>query len=252
LVYTSLLREHLVLADEHRTDLLSRGLDDAAIACAGYVSTPSRVYAGAIARALDFSGLGGVPGFYRDGDEPRVVWTAPGYFLPVRDHQSRIQALLYRRFDFQKGDEFGKYIWFSSGPDKNDKPRPGGASSGAPPHFAKPHLLKDASEVLLSEGALKADVIAHLLNAPVIGAAPTCFSESFAPHLREQFPNIKTCLIAFDADFKRKVEVRTALERLMRLLCSEGFTVRVKLWPERMGKGYDDYLLASARESEAA
>lgn len=251
-VYSSLIREHLVLAHEHKSDLLSRGLDELAILQNGYVSWPSTVYAEQVARTLDFAGLDGVPGFYRDAEGWRMTWKPAGYLIPVRDYQGKIQALLHRCLPFDAAGDFGKYTWLSSREDRHGNLRPGGASSGAPVHFAKHHLLKNANEVLLTEGALKSDVIAHLLNAPVIGAAPTCFGENFAQTLRTNFPSIKTCSIAFDSDFRKNRSVKDALEKLMRQLGSAGFTVRVKVWPAAMGKGYDDYLLACARETEAA
>jgi hypothetical protein len=100
--------------------------------------------------------------------------------------------------------------------------------------------------VLLTEGALKADVASYLLDAPVIAAAGVHnFGQDFAANLRVKFPNLRTTFIAFDSDFRVKPQVKAALEKLMRDLAGVGFKVRVRTWPPEF-KGLDDYLLALA------
>jgi hypothetical protein len=245
-IYAKLLRELLSIKPEHREALRLRGLDDGAIRAGSYASTPDEETALAVAAALAPYDLCGVPGFFLSNGRWRMVRTAPGYFIPVRDARLRIQALAYRRADWKKGDAHGKYIWLSS------KDKPGGISSGAPLHYANPHLLMKAREVIITEGALKADVIAHLLNAPVIAASGvTTFGADFAANLARSWPHVQP-VIAFDGDFRTNEAVRMALERLVGELQDVGFKPRVKVWPEYLGKGFDDYLLASVRESEAA
>ena len=90
-----------------------------------------------------------------------MVRCRPGYFVPYRDERGRIQALQVRLDSPLTGK--AKYLWLSSAG------RDGGASSGAPVHHAQHHLLADAEEVTVTEGALKADVIGFLTQAPVIG-----------------------------------------------------------------------------------
>jgi hypothetical protein len=241
-VYADLLRLHLVLSEEHRQQLHARGLDDISIEVNGYVSTPTPLFATNVARALAREhDLRGVPGFYRDRDAWRMVEARAGFFIPVRGADSRICGMQIRR-----DEGTPKYVWLSS------KDRAGGASSGSPVHFAKPHLLKDAREVMVTEGALKADIAAHIMNAPVIAAAGVSnFGADFAASLKEQFPKLTTIYTAFDMDFSNNEHVRRAMFRLVSQLERARFTVRVRAWSEKW-KGIDDYLLAVSRMEVAA
>ena len=98
--------------------------------------------------------LRNVPGFYRQGDSWRLNagdWLR-GYFVPVRDLAGRIQALTIR---LDAPTESGaKYLWLSS------RGKQDGATSGVPIHFAGRHLF-DKGECVITEGALKAEVIAR-------------------------------------------------------------------------------------------
>jgi hypothetical protein len=239
-VYSMLLRSHLVLAKEHQAQLQERGLDAATIINNGYVSTPTAIYAKAITRELSRYDLRGVPGFYREAGEWRMADYGAGFYIPVRDARSRICALQLRRDEAQP-----KYIWLSSA-GKHE-----GVSSGAPCHYAKPHLLRSAREVTLVEGMLKSDIAAYFLQSPVIGNAPSCFGADFAANLRTNFPNLQTVYVAFDMDFRRNEHVRAAMFRLTRQLERARFQVRVRTWPPQW-KGIDDYLLGVSRQEVAA
>lgn len=241
-VFTDFRRLHLVLSEQHREALRKRGLSDAAIEFAGYRSTPPEPFASNVARSLAAThDLHGVPGFHRDADSWRMVSVGNGFFVPVRDHAGRICGMQIRR------DEGApKYLWFSSAN------RTGGASSGAPISFAKSHLLKDSDEVTVTEGALKADITAHLLNAPVIGIAGVAtFGEDFAANLKQWFPRLRRVACAFDMDVWHKPQVAAALDKLITQLERATFTVRVRTWAEKH-KGIDDYLVAQARVQEVA
>jgi hypothetical protein len=231
-----MFRKYLGLSEQHRAALLARGISEGEIARNGYASAPARDDGDHIARELSIYGLDGVPGFHKYGGEWRMRDFGTGIFVPVRDEHLRIAGCQIRRDDVADGQP--KYIWFSS----NNYPH--GTSSGSPVHYARPHLLHDASEVLLTEGALKADVAAFLLDAPVIAAAGVSnFGQDFAENLKAKFPKLKTCLVAFDSDWRIKPQVKAALEKLMRGLSGAGFRVKVRTWPPQH-KGIDDYLLA--------
>lgn len=163
-----------------------------------------------------------------------MVRTGPGFFVPYRNEHGMIEGLQLRRFPYEGKD---KYLWLSS------KDKPAGASSGSPVHFASSHLLTSADEVVITEGALKADVAAYLSGAPVIAAGVSNFGERFAARLRISFPNLRRAVIAFDRDLANNAQVYRALLHLCRQLEGARFQVRVRRWPPP-AKGYDDYLLS--------
>jgi hypothetical protein len=240
-VYATLLRQQLELSPEHTDSLTKRGLSASEIERCGFRSAPAEAEAKSIARTLSEFDLTGVPGFYKQAGEWRMV-TYPGIFVPVRDQRSRIQALMVRR-DNVKGS--GKYIWLSS------KDKPHGVSSGAPAHYANAHLLADAREVTIAEGILKSSIAAFFLRAPVIGSAPSCFGADFAANLKRDFPKLQTVFIGFDMDFKRKPDIEAAMFRLVAQLEAARFNVRVRTWPDKW-KGIDDFLFGVSRMEVAA
>ncbi len=245
-VLTRLVCNELSLRPEHRARLLARGLGADEITRLRYASAPLTAAerqraADALAPYLDAFG-GGVPGFYRERCRWRMVYRPSGFLIPVRDECGHIRALS-QRVDEPRGG--GKYLWLSSAG------RDGGASSGTPPHFAARHLLYSAPEVVVTEGALKADVAAYLSGSPVIGVAGTHAVRGLAARLREGFPLLRDVVVAYDMDVLVKPQVRAALEALTAGLEAEGFRVRVRTWPGRW-KGYDDYLLSQLCGGRAA
>lgn len=234
-VYTALL-EALTLSAGHEAELVRRGLPREALGRLQYKSAPEETPAAAAAHALALKyDLRGVPGFYQAGDGWRMVRASPGFFVPYRDERGRIEGLQLRRFPHDAKD---KYIWLSS------KDRAAGASSGAPVHFARAGQLAGAEEVVITEGALKADVAAYLSGSPVIAAAGVSnFGENFAERLKTSFPHLRRAVIAFDRDLAHNAQVYRALLHLTGQLERARFQVRVRRWPPP-SKGYDDYLLA--------
>lgn len=237
----------LSLSAKHHRDLQTRGLSNDAIAGNGYATTLRPNQAAPIIANLPIAA--GVPGFYRDGQEWRTVWTAPGFFVPYRNANGDIQGLQYRLDDPRDG---AKYLWFSSGPDREGKPRLAGASSGAPLHIAGRDLLPMSDCLLLTEGALKADIITGCLRVPVMAAAGvTQFGEGFAAKLRQRLPHIRQTVLAFDADYRTNKQVRAAFDRLRSELRAAGFAVSVTIWAADVGKGFDDVLNAPREEGRA-
>jgi hypothetical protein len=239
-VLTQLICRELSLRPEHRAALLARGLSAAEIKSNRYVSAPVsrdeyRHVAESLSLSLEAFG-GGIPGFYRNRGRWEMVWRPSGFFVAVRDERGFIQALLQRVDEPLDG---GKYIWLSSAE------RDGGASSGAPPHFADNALLQDAEEVTITEGALKAEVASYLSAAPVIGVAGTHSIRGLASRLKTSFPKLRRLFVAYDRDLYEKPQVLGALFKLVAQLQASGFRVRVRTWPGPE-KGYDDYLLAQS------
>lgn len=238
-VYTSLLREHLVLSEEHRHDLRVRGLSDLAIERNDYRSTPTQGYAHNVARALAREhDLRGVPGFFMQGREWRLnfgEWSY-GVNIPVRDTSHRIRGLMIRR-DGVSGN--GKYVWLSS------KDKPSGASPTSPPHFARVEIARSTGEILITEGALKSDVIAELSGQAVCGiAGVTNFKDTFGADIRRALPEVTRAVVAFDVDFRTKQAVNHGLHRLKDNLRRAGLTVTIRTWQASLGKGLDNALVA--------
>lgn len=238
-VYCWLLRGELSLTAAHLNGLRARGFSAEEIARNGYASTPSAERSEEVTASLSRFGLRGVPGFYLKSGRWRMVQTGGGFLIPYRDEHSRIQALQYRVDDASKG---GKYIWLSSR----------SAPSGSPVHFARPHLLSETDEVLITEGALKSDLISFFLGVPVVaGAGVFNFGEGFAGRLGRLWPRGRRAVLCFDGDWRSNPHVRQALERMRAGLRGAGFAVRLRFWDSRY-KGLDDYLLALRQSSASA
>jgi hypothetical protein len=104
--------------------------------------------------------------------------------------------------------------------------------------------------VLVSEGALKGDLISHFLSVPVIAAAGvSLFGRDFADTLSAKYPGLSV-VICFDSDWRTKSQVLSPLIALQRQLTHAGIPSKIRWWP-REYRGYDDYLLAVAKEQAA-
>jgi uncharacterized protein YjiS (DUF1127 family) len=240
-VYSTLISAHCSLREGHRTKLALRGLSDSEIDRLGYVSAPRPDESGVIVESLSKYDLRGVPGFYRKAGRFRLRDLGSGVYIPVRDAQRRIRGIQIRR---DEGEP--RYIWLSTPPDKFKD----GASSGAPVHFCRPERIRVTGEALLTEGALKSAVISFFLNCGVIGVAGvSTFTDDFGKQLREDFPELRHAVIAYDNDWQQKREVRKALFRLQGTLRRAGLRWSVRKWPN-IYKGYDDYLAATSLREE--
>jgi hypothetical protein len=101
--------------------------------------------------------------------------------------------------------------------------------------------------VIITEGALKAEIIAEHLDLAVIGmAGVSTFPCDFGAELRQHHPALQNVRVAFDSDWHDKPEVGRALLRLLDVIESAGFTVTVLDWAYRSnyGKGFDDETLS--------
>jgi hypothetical protein len=240
-VYRELLRT-LLLSSTHKRSLRRRGFDDAAIEKGDYRSVPTEAQAQEITAQLEPLGLGGIPGFYREGSRWCMVKLGPGILVPFRNRCGLIVGIQIRNDSYKTHGS--KYFWLSSF-DRNC-----GASSGSPNHWSKPELLTSASEVLITEGGLKADVVSHFLSVPVVAAAGVgTFGQDFGVQLQANYPHL-TGVICFDSDWRTKPQVKAALISLQRQLTAAGLPWKVRCWPTEF-KGYDDFLL-SVFQTEAA
>ncbi len=227
------------LTPEHYQALRERGLADAAIHDAGYASLPQNGRDALLTAMQAVGDLTGVPGVSRaiNGNRWRLEGS-PGLLIPVRDRQGRIQACQIRT------DNGGaRYQWLSSAP---KQPRWTGRSPGTPFHVAGRTWLSGAQQWwYVTEGPLKADVVAAYLERPVIGIPGVGLADKLARALVNWRP--ATVVIAFDQDAApdTRARVRDAEAALAAVLVQAGIRVLLRRWPEGP-KGFDDALMAGA------
>ncbi|MDA8344169.1 MAG: DUF3854 domain-containing protein [Thermaerobacter sp.] len=217
--YQALIAEER-LSPSHRAALLRRGLSLHETDRSQYrTHFPGRAPVGLVPE--------GVPGFYHVGD----TWLTsgpPGLLIPVRDREGRIAACQVRPDD---GDR-GKYLWLSS------SGKPGGASSGAPCHYAK----TSGTQLWITEGPLKADLVASRLGQPCLGIAGVANWHSALPLLGD----VKEAILAFDED--QPGPAREAVEANARAftqaLAERGVKILRATWDWSQAKGIDDALQA--------
>ena len=227
--YSALLSK-LSLAQDHRENLRNRGLTDEEIDKLGYKTTPIAGMS-MIAKQLRSNGyyLAVVPGFFRKQDgEWTFIHEARGILIPVRNHNGLIQGLQIRRDNTEKR----KFRWVSSA-DRND-----GCKAEGWTHVAG----EVATQVILTEGPMKADVINALTGITVIAVpgvnALTQLRATLEVLKGEGVQNIKT---AFDMDFSTNHHVQNGFNNLLVLLDEMNFKFGTYLWDSRY-KGLDDYI----------
>jgi hypothetical protein len=136
------------------------------------------------------------------------------------------------------GEDGGKYRWLSSGY------KPGGIGSGVHCHVARPllHDLKDTA-IWISEGELKADLSAERLRAKILSVpGASCWAHAL-PDVVELLPAGGRVVVALDADWREKPQVRVAVWNLAQACLALGYAVEIALW-DPMWKGLDDLLVA--------
>jgi hypothetical protein len=187
----------------------------------------------------------GVPGFWQDESGNLQLWNPRDYNMPLlvipySDDQGRIQAcqLRLQRNDLRIGEK--KYRWLAC-------PFPfRGASSGTPIHFTfKPADLPPGT-VIITEGALKAEVLVSLRpKARVIATSGVSCSHAEIIEAARSY----VALIAFDADYKTNPAVARQLARLIAAreqdIAAHNLktTTRIVTWHRY--KGIDDAVLAN-------
>lgn len=198
-------------------------------------------------RRINHAAIIGVPGFWQDETGSIQFWRPRDYNMPLlvipyRDNQGRIQACQLRlhRNDLRTGEK--KYRWLAC-------PLPfRGASSGTPIHFTfKPATLPPGKTVIITEGALKAEVLVSLKpKARVIAASGVSCSHAELVDAARTY----NVLIAFDADHKTNPVVARQLARLIAAreqdIATHGLktTTRIATWHRY--KGIDDAILSDS------
>lgn len=224
-VYTAML-SLITLSEQHRQNLLQRGLDIHAIEQNGYRTMPDKAEAERVTRILsDCYDLTGIPGFYKADGKWSMI-TKQGIIIPVRNEAGLIQGLQIRL----NNEQNGKYCWFSS------HHLPQGTKSRSWLHVAGNGKL-----VYLVEGALKADISAHLQdNALFIGLPGVHSQQNEVVRLLKSM-NITSVIEACDADKNSNINVANAVAELKRKLSEASISCQSLTWDIRLN-GYDEWL----------
>ncbi len=198
-------------------------------------------------------GIRHVPGFWIDGKGEVNLWQARDYphpllLIPYRNPAGKIQACQIRFTGALKPNK-KRYLWLSL-------PAMKGASSGTPLHYAgwKNFGRNDfsGSPILVTEGALKADVVNRFRPEvfAVANGGVNCSQELIVNVSRG-----KMLLLAFDNDYHENPAVVRQLARLLKLRLDDnqgnGFYAETKIlaW-SRKEKGIDDALLRAGKLEE--
>ena len=262
------LLENLTLSENHKRNLLERGLSEEEIIKYGYKTCPTLV--SSIANKI-FSETGmwpslknqeklyleqnqrfQIPGVAGTGKNIKIVVPRNGFFVPVRTRSGQIARMQIRRdmpnnLTEEQKEDFARYITFSSGNEEN-----GVSSSGTENiHYVgfdfEQYYSKDYKTpkiVCLTEGALKADV-AHSLSGWSFISLMGVGSQS---QLVEELKFLKShgtekIMICFDADYREKQSVAKALNAAKEKITSVGLDWQMVNWDPQY-KGIDDFLLA--------
>jgi DNA primase len=228
------------LAPPEAADLARRGVDRAAATAHGLISMPPE-RTGWQTRL--HQSVAGVPGFsLRD----EGTWHGPaGLLIPVRRPDGRMVGAQIRVRQVRTG----KYVWWSTPPEATDEagqPRyPGGAKAWVTAHWAWPGGLPEAAadEVIITEGPLKAIVIAEGTGLPVIGV-PGVQAWVTALQALDGVPPPRRVLWALDQDIPPNPAVASALRQGWEALAQAFPGVRQAriVWDGQQAKGFDDVL----------
>lgn len=213
----------LPLRDEHKADLLRRGLTEDDIRKFRFCSVPYDTKAACRKLISEGLVLEGIPGFYKDrrGEwdmkVPRDENYKPvsAYFCPAYDgERNLLLGYQIRVMNPQKG---AKYVWFSS------VGKQCGTSSGT-----QANIIPGENDkiIILTEGLLKATVIYCLLNGKVtvIGIPGTKNRSCLTPYLT-RYENNAYVFEAFDMDKRIKVSDLPLLEEANQEIERTGITL---------------------------
>lgn len=231
----------LKLQPVHRENLMNRGLEFSEIHRFLYKSVPlDHVFRREVLEKLSaMHDLTGIPGFYRDGNGDWQMYfkSCGGMFVPVCDKNGYIQGL-QMRLDLPEDSKEKKFRWFSS------KYFEGGTAAKS-----WIHVIGDTSsdEVILTEGAMKADIASVLSNGRLFIAVPGVNAVHLLPDVLRDL-KIRKVYEAWDMDKYSKAEVKNALISLRALMESCGIAYKGCSWNPYY-KGIDDYCLAKMQVS---
>jgi hypothetical protein len=198
-------------------------------------------------------GIRHVPGFWIDERGEVNLWKTHDYshpllLVPYRNPAGRIQACQIRFTGALRANK-KRYLWLSL-PGKNS------AGSGTPIHYAGWRIFGQSEfrykSVLVTEGALKADVVNRLRSEffAIANGGIACAHEIIVNVSRG-----KTLYLAFDNDYHENPSVVRQLARILKLRLKgggrNGLSTETKIlsW-SRSAKGIDDALLQGEKFEE--
>lgn len=234
----------LELSEQHRDDLLRRGLDMESIEQIGFKSlprymSPTVIPSKLIARGFD---LRGVPGFGIGKNNTWQISRQPdgGFLIPNRNGKGLIQGFQIR-YD-HPGSNIPKYGYLTS------KGMAGGTKCGTWSCWMGEDLTQhDTSspfDVILIEGPLKAYIVNHLTGHNIISVPGVNALKKIPSALQSMVGfGLRKVLIAYDMDSETNVDVSRQLDRLREILGSLNIANSTLQWnPEY--KGLDDWMVS--------
>lgn len=236
----------LPLFDEHRENILDRGLPLEVMIANKYRSVPQRRL-GELAQSLVERGcqLSNIPGFYtyKGSDKYYYKWLPKGFYIPVRDLYGNIQALQVRMDETRNN----RYCFFSTSEAADRDKNKGnfiGAAFRSYIHYVGFDVDNMPKTVYLTEGALKAD-IAHALSGKAFIAVSgvnniECLSETLQL-LKSK--GVERIVETFDMDKLTNDYVAKAAEKVCDIVLQEKLEIKRLRWDINF-KGIDDFLKA--------
>lgn len=226
------------LSDEHRQNLLARGLSIKYIRARKICSWPShplhRLNALKAAKAID--GWDRCPG---------VSWfekslRRDGLIVPTNNLDGASIRLRVRQFG-DAAEKYGKYLWCSERNEFN------GVAACHVPLYSILGLAPPFTTLRVTEGELKCDAATALSGILTIGVPGHNCWRMAEPIVKALQP--KRLLLAFDMDAVTNKYVRESLREMRDFFRAEGFNVKVEEWLDayranKSLKGIDDYLLS--------
>jgi len=224
----------LCLSKEHYENLKGRGLSDKAIKEGLYKTVPLTAVKAIPAKLIEKGyDLKGIPGFYKEKGIWKFLRYGDGFLIPSITTDGKICSLQLRKDNSSNGP---RYMTVST--DGYEE----GTKGVAFPSFNPGN--GDFSKVIITEGALKGNIIACLSGYPVVSVLGVNSTGSLPDILKTlQDKGTSQLKIAFDMDYIGNKHVEEACDKLEEMIYRLGFRYSRLVWDPDY-KGLDDYLAA--------